>query len=94
MIGASPVQANDYLDGVGVSNRLYSINITTQQQRQLSLSVDPGEKLANGVAVNPSRFNLFVLDGNNNLRIWRDGTETLDIAATPEQLGLDGNSFI
>jgi hypothetical protein len=92
VVGASPVQANDYLYGVSVSNRLYSINITTQQERQLSLSVDPDEKLANGVAVDPSRFNLFVMDGNNNLRIWRDGTDTLDIAATPDQLGLDDNS--
>lgn len=92
-IGASPVQANDYLYGVSASNRLYSINITTQKEQQLSLSVEPGEKLANGVAVDPNRFNLFVMDGNNNLRIWRDGTDTLDIAATPEQLGMDDNSF-
>lgn len=93
VIGAPPVQAGNYLYGVSVSNQLYSINLETRKERQLALSVDPGDKLANGVAVDPSRFNLFVMDGNNNLRIWRDGTDTLDIAATPEQLGLEDNGF-
>ena len=92
-IGASPAQANQYLYGVSVNNRLYSINIATQKEQQLSLFVDPTARLANGVAVDPNRFNLFVMDGNNNLRIWRDGTDTLDVAATPKQLGLDDNSF-
>jgi hypothetical protein len=84
-IGASPAQANQYLYGVSVNNRLYSINIATQKEQQLSLFVDPTAKLANGVAVDPNRFNLFVMDGNNNLRIWRDGTDTLDVAATPKE---------
>ncbi len=93
MIGATLVTANDNLHSVDVSNRLYSINITTQQQRQLCLSVAPGETLANGVAVDHSRFNLLVMDGNNYLLIWRDGSDTLDIAATPERIGLDDNCF-
>lgn len=58
-----------YLYGVSVNNRLYSINIATQKEQQLSLFVDPTAKLANGVALDPYWFNLFVMDGNNNLRI-------------------------
>jgi hypothetical protein len=92
VISASSVQASDDLSGVGVSIRLYSINIRTQTERQLSLSVDPGDKLANGVAVKPSRVILFVMEGSNNLRIWRDGADTLDIVTTPEQLSLDDHS--
>ncbi|MCT0229403.1 hypothetical protein KQ306_00805 [Synechococcus sp. CS-1324] len=80
---------------VGGVNRIYQINTTGFVETLLppsTVQVIPGTAQANAVAVDPDRVELFVLGGDDNLYIWRNGTNLLQAIATPAQLGITSTS--
>ncbi len=97
VVGGSPAKA-EFIYGGGRDGNLYEINI---QARTVSFLAPTGftglggTGVANGLANERTRNNLFFFDPNSNLRVLLQGQTTLpQVVATAAQLGIPSTGIV
>jgi hypothetical protein len=97
VVGGSPAKA-EFIYGAGLDGNLYEINIqarTTSFLAPTGFTGIGGTGIANGLANERTRNNLFFFDPNSNLRVLRQGqTTAAQVVATATQLGIPTTGIV